>query len=80
MRPWLHGGADAAGAVHHDHDGKFANTLRDAEFAGDGDLLAVGIAGEELLVGNRQRRDRVDFGACRDVLRHRLRTGFDAGD
>jgi hypothetical protein len=47
--------------------------LRDAEFAGDGDLLAVGVADEELLVGNRQRRDRVDFGACRDVLWHRLR-------
>ena len=78
--PRIHAGADAARSVHQHHDGKFSAALRDAEFAGHRDLLAVGVAGEELLVGNRQRRDRVDFGACRDVLRHRLRRCFDAGD
>jgi hypothetical protein len=54
--------------VHQDYDGEFSASLRDAELAGDGDLLAVGVAGEELLVGNRQRRDRIDFGPCRDVF------------
>src|SRR4029079_2297417 len=51
----------------------------DAEFTGDGDLLAVGVAGQELLVGNRQRRDRVDLDARRDLLRDRLRIGLDTG-
>ena len=71
--PRVHAGADAARSMHQHHDRKFSASLRDAEFAGNRDLLAVGVAGKELLVGNRQRRDRVNFGARRDVLWHRLR-------
>jgi hypothetical protein len=36
--------------VHHHHDRQLSAALGDAEFAGDGDLLAVAIAGQELLV------------------------------
>ena len=50
MHPGFDAGADAARAVHQHHDGKFSAALRDAEFAGDGDRLAVGVAGQELLV------------------------------
>ena len=35
----------------------------DTKLAGDGDLFAVFVAGQELLVGDRQRRDRVDLDA-----------------
>ena len=64
--------------MHQHHDGEPAAALRDAEFAGDGDRLAVGVAGQELLVRDGQRRDRVEFDPGRDFLRHRLRDGFDA--
>jgi hypothetical protein len=43
--------------MHQHHDRETAAVLRDAKFAGHGDRLAVGIAGQELLVGNGQRRD-----------------------
>ena len=78
--PGLHGRRDAAGAVHQHHGGKFADALRDAEFAGHGDRRAVGVAGQELLVRNRQRGDGVDLDPGGDLLRDRLRIGLDAGE
>ena len=63
VHPGFAGAADAARAVHHHHDGEAAGALRDAKFAGDRDRLAVGIAGQELLVGEGERRDRVDLDA-----------------
>jgi hypothetical protein len=53
--------------------------LRDAKFAGDGDGLAIGVAGQELLVRYGQRRDGIELDALRNFLRYRLRFGFNAG-
>ena len=80
VHPGLAWSADAAGAVHQHHDRKLADALRDAEFAGDGDRLAVGIAAEELLVGEGERRDRIDLDARGHFLGQRLRVGLDAGE
>src|SRR5262245_19181106 len=48
--PRIHRGANAARSMHQYDDGKLAAALRDAEFTRNRDLLAVGVAGEELLV------------------------------
>src|SRR5712691_9445736 len=51
MHPRFDIGADAARSVHQHHDGEAPRALRDAKFAGDSDGFAIGIAGQELLVG-----------------------------
>src|SRR6266702_6930503 len=79
VHPGFHGGADAARSVHQHHDGQFSAALRDAEFASDGDLLAVAVAAQKLLVGNRQRGDRVNFDTRGHLFGYRLRAGLDAG-
>ncbi len=76
MHPRFDIGADAARSVHQHHDGEAPRALRDAKFAGDGDGFAIGIAGQELLVGYGQRPDGMDLDPRRDFLRHRLRVGF----
>ena len=50
MHPGFDAAADAARSVHQHHHGQAAGTLRDTQFAGHGNGLAIGVAGQELLV------------------------------
>ena len=59
--PQLDVGPHAAGAVHQHHHRQPALALRDAELARGDRRLGLGVAVEELLVGQRQRVDVVRF-------------------
>jgi hypothetical protein len=66
--------------MHQHHNREPPAALRDAKFAGDGDGLAIGVAGQELLVRYGQRRDGIELGPLRNFLRYRLCFGFNAGE
>jgi len=61
--------------VHQDDDGQPAGALCDAKFARDGDLFAVAVAAQELLVRDRERGNGVNLDPRRRVLADLLRVG-----
>jgi hypothetical protein len=74
--PVLDIATDAARAVHEHRSRKAACALRDAQRAGQRDLLALVVARQELAVADGERGEGVEFDARRHVLgRDGLRVG-----
>jgi len=54
--------------VDQHHDRQLSGALSDPKLAGDGRSVAVGVAGQELLVRQGQRRDGMKLDPRRDLL------------